>query len=114
MRPRWPARSTIRLSPNVVTPSSARRRWKRSGLSKSSCAKAVPLSMTRNIDCGRMPELIAEPAVVEVAGTKPKGIREYGVRVSPGEGRVSVARMTYRAGWEEPGQRPELAEYTVV
>jgi mannose-6-phosphate isomerase-like protein (cupin superfamily) len=61
-----------------------------------------------------MPELIAEPARVEAAGTKPKVIEEYVGRVNSGEERVSVARMTSPEGWEEPGQRPEFDEYTLV
>jgi quercetin dioxygenase-like cupin family protein len=61
-----------------------------------------------------MPELIAEPAVVEAAGKKPKVIEEYVGRVNTGEARLSVARMTSPPGWEEPGQRPEFDEYTLV
>jgi quercetin dioxygenase-like cupin family protein len=61
-----------------------------------------------------MPELIESPSRVEAAGTKPKLIDEYAGRVNTGEDRVSVARMRSPAGWEEPGQRPEFDEYTVV
>jgi mannose-6-phosphate isomerase-like protein (cupin superfamily) len=61
-----------------------------------------------------MPELIEGPARVEAAGTKPKLIEEFVGRVNTGEGRVSVARMTSPEGWEEPGQRPEFDEYTLV
>jgi mannose-6-phosphate isomerase-like protein (cupin superfamily) len=61
-----------------------------------------------------MPELIEGPARVEAAGTKPKLIEEFVGRVNTGEGRVSVARMTSPEGWEEPGQRPDFDEYTVV
>src|SRR5262245_6349633 len=61
-----------------------------------------------------MPRLIAAPAVVAAAGTKPKRIEEYAGRVNSGHASVSVARMTSPSGWEEPGQRPEFEEITVV
>jgi quercetin dioxygenase-like cupin family protein len=61
-----------------------------------------------------MPRLIEKPAVVEAAGTKPKIIEEYAGRVRTGDGSLSVARMRSPAGWEEPGQRPEFREITVV
>ena len=61
-----------------------------------------------------MPRLIAAPTIVAAAGTKPKTIEEYAGRVNSGHASVSVARMTSPAGWEEPGQRPEFEEITVV
>jgi mannose-6-phosphate isomerase-like protein (cupin superfamily) len=61
-----------------------------------------------------MPRLIAQPAVVEAAGTKPKLIQEFAGRVNSGHGNVSVARMNSPAGWQEPGQRPEFEEITIV
>ena len=61
-----------------------------------------------------MPQLIESPARVEAAGTQPKLIDEFVGHVNNGEDRVSVARMRSPAGWEEPGQRPEFDEYTVV
>ena len=61
-----------------------------------------------------MPHLIAAPAIIEAAGTKPKIIEEYVGRVNSGHGAVSVARMRSPEGWEEPGQRPEFEEITVV
>jgi len=60
------------------------------------------------------PRLIARPAIVEAAGTKPKRIEEYAGRVNSGHAGVSVARMKSPGGWEEPGQRPEFEEITVV
>src|SRR3954470_2615212 len=74
----------------------------------------MPVSMPRSLDCAPMPELIEGPARVEAAGTKPKLIEEFVGRVNTGEGRVSVARMTSPEGWEEPGQRPQFDEYTLV
>ena len=61
-----------------------------------------------------MPHLIAAPSVVQAAGNKPKRIEEFAGRVNSGHERVSVARMVSPAGWEEPGQRPEFEEITVV
>ncbi len=61
-----------------------------------------------------MPRLIERPAVVEAAGTRPKLIREFAGRVNSGHAAVSVAHMVSPAGWEEPGQRPEFEEITVV
>jgi mannose-6-phosphate isomerase-like protein (cupin superfamily) len=61
-----------------------------------------------------MPELIAGPTRVEAAGTKPKVIEEFVGRVNTDEARLSVARMRSPEGWEEPGQRPEFDEYTLV
>jgi quercetin dioxygenase-like cupin family protein len=61
-----------------------------------------------------MPQLIDSPSRVEAAGTQPKLIDEFVGRVNTGDERLSVARMRSPAGWEEPGQRPEFDEYTVV
>ncbi|HUN74689.1 MAG TPA: cupin domain-containing protein [Steroidobacteraceae bacterium] len=61
-----------------------------------------------------MPRLIPRPVIVQAAGNKPKVIEEFVGRPSTGTAEVSVARMTSPAGWEEPGQRPEFREVTVV
>jgi mannose-6-phosphate isomerase-like protein (cupin superfamily) len=61
-----------------------------------------------------MPRLIAAPTIIEAAGNLPKRIEEYAGRVNSGHGAVSVARMLSPPGWEEPGQRPEFEEITVV
>ena len=61
-----------------------------------------------------MPELIAQPARVEAAGTPPKLIDEFVGRANTGEERMSIARMRSPEGWSEPGQRPEFDEVTVV
>jgi quercetin dioxygenase-like cupin family protein len=61
-----------------------------------------------------MPRLIARPTIVQSAGNKPKQIEEYAGRVNSGHDTVSVARMRSPAGWQEPGQRPEFEEITVV
>jgi mannose-6-phosphate isomerase-like protein (cupin superfamily) len=61
-----------------------------------------------------MPRLIAAPAVVAAAGATLKKIEEFAGRVNSGHATVSVARMTSPSGWQEPGQRPEFEEITVV
>lgn len=61
-----------------------------------------------------MPRLIERPVVIEAAGNKPKIIEEFVGRPSTGSELVSVARMQSPSGWEEPGQRPEFDEVTVV
>ena len=61
-----------------------------------------------------MPTLIPQPTVIASAGNKPKRIEEYAGRVNSGHSGVSVARMQSPEGWEEPGQRPEFEEITVV
>ena len=61
-----------------------------------------------------MPQLIDAPTIIEAAGNKPKRIEEYAGRVNSGHESVSVARMKSPSGWQEPGQRPEFEELTVV
>jgi len=61
-----------------------------------------------------MPRLIDKPTVIDCVGTKPKQIQEFAGRVNSGHSGVSVARMISPSGWEEPGQRPEFEEITVV
>jgi len=61
-----------------------------------------------------MPTLIKTPTIIEAAGNKPKIIREFIGRVNSLTQKVSVAKMTSPAGWEEPGQTPEFDEYTLV
>ena len=62
----------------------------------------------------RMPRVISAPTVITAAGNKPKRIEEFAGRVNSGHASLSVAKMTSPAGWEEPGQRPEFEEITVV
>ena len=61
-----------------------------------------------------MPTLLAKPTIIEAAGNKPKRIEEYAGRVNSRQSNVSLARMVSPAGWEEPGQRPEFEEITLV
>lgn len=59
-----------------------------------------------------MPEFIASPTRIPVPGGKL--IDEYAGVVNNGESRLSIAHMRSPAGWQEPGQRPEFDEYTLV
>ena len=61
-----------------------------------------------------MPKLVNAPFIAPAAGNKPKLIEEYIGRATTETKEVSVARMKSPAGWQEPGQRPEFDEYTVV
>ncbi len=61
-----------------------------------------------------MPTLISQPTRIQAAGTKPKLIDEYIGRVNSHTTAASVAHMRSPAGWEEPGQRPEFDEFTLV
>jgi quercetin dioxygenase-like cupin family protein len=61
-----------------------------------------------------MPQHVEEPTRIEAAGTKPKEILEFVGALNTGTSSVSIAKMASPAGWQEPGQRPEFTEYTVV
>lgn len=61
-----------------------------------------------------MPQRIEQPSVIQAAGNVPKMIREYVGRVNTQTEGLSIAHMSSPGGWEEPGQRPEFDEYTVV
>lgn len=59
-----------------------------------------------------MAEFIDQPVAIPVPGGKT--IEEFIGRVAQGEQAVSIARMVAPAGWEEPAQRPEFDEFTIV
>lgn len=61
-----------------------------------------------------MPTRIDQPTIVEAAGTPPKRIEEFIGHVNSDTEQLSVARMKSPPGWNEPGQRPEFDEYTLV
>ena len=61
-----------------------------------------------------MPRFIERPTIIESAGNKPKQIEEFAGRVNSDHEAVSIARMRSPAGWEEPGQRPEFEEISIV
>lgn len=61
-----------------------------------------------------MPRLIPNAARITAAGNKPKLIDEYVGRVNSGNAQLSVAHMRSPSGWQEPGQRPDFDEFTIV
>ena len=61
-----------------------------------------------------MAKLVSAPSTIKAAGNKPKIIEEFIGRVNTRTESTSIARMQSPAGWEEPGQKPEFDEFTVV
>lgn len=61
-----------------------------------------------------MVSLVEQPTRVEAAGNLPKIIEEFAGRANTGTDAVSIAKMTSPGGWEEPGQRPEFEEWSIV
>jgi len=61
-----------------------------------------------------LPRRIEAATVIPAEGNKPKIIEEFIGRVNSGDHGLSIARMKSPAGWEEPGQRPEFDEFTLV
>jgi len=57
---------------------------------------------------------IPGPQRIAAVGSKPKIIEEYIGRVNSDTSSVSIARMKSPPGWEEPGQRPDFDEFTIV
>lgn len=61
-----------------------------------------------------MIKVIKTPSIVKAAGVKEKIIEEFFGKVNSDDSGISIARMNSPEGWEEPGQKPEFDEYTVV
>jgi ethanolamine utilization protein EutQ len=61
-----------------------------------------------------MATLVPSPTTIQAVGNKPKIIEEFIGRVNTRTESTSIARMQSPAGWEEPGQKPEFDEFTVV
>lgn len=61
-----------------------------------------------------MVKITAAASIIQAAGNKPKIIEEFVGRVNSATELLSIARMQSPAGWIEPGQTPELDEYTIV
>jgi mannose-6-phosphate isomerase-like protein (cupin superfamily) len=61
-----------------------------------------------------MAVFIPKPTTIQAAGQPPKVIEEFIGRLNSKTAAVSIARMKSPCGWSEPGQTPELDEYTVV
>ncbi len=59
-----------------------------------------------------MPRLITQPTRVPAPGDK--RIEEHVGRVSTGTAALSVAHMAAPPGWDEPFQRPDFDEVTIV
>ncbi len=57
---------------------------------------------------------VSKPTIIEAAGTGGKIIRELVGLVNSQTKEASIARMTSPQGWEEPPQRPDFNEYTIV
>ena len=61
-----------------------------------------------------MAQLVHQSTAVPAVGTKPKRIEEFVGRVNTGHTGISLAKMSSSEGWQEPGQRPEFEEFTLV
>jgi mannose-6-phosphate isomerase-like protein (cupin superfamily) len=61
-----------------------------------------------------MAQLVHQSTTVPAVGTKPKRIEEFVGRVNTGHTGISLAKMSSPEGWQEPGQRPEFEEFTLV
>jgi len=61
-----------------------------------------------------VPTLIPAATRMATAGNGPKLIDEYFGRVNSAHEHVSIAHMRSPGGWQEPGQKPEFDEFTVV
>jgi mannose-6-phosphate isomerase-like protein (cupin superfamily) len=61
-----------------------------------------------------MPQLIKESTKIKAAGNKVKMIEEFFGQVNTKTTHVSIALMHSPQGWEEPGQKPEFEEYSIV
>jgi len=61
-----------------------------------------------------MPTLVQQPTRIPAPGTRPKLIDEYIGRANTDTPAISVAHMRSPQGWEEPGQKPEFDEFTLV
>lgn len=77
------------------------------------CAYTLLLSL-RKTHLYIMAKVIKTPSVVKAAGNKHKVIEEFFGRVNTKSENISIARMKSPVGWEEPGQRPDFDEYTLV
>lgn len=60
-----------------------------------------------------MAKLIQTPAKIK-SGSRKKSIEEYFGKVSTAQKDISIAIMTAKEGWEEPGQIAKFAEYVYV
>jgi ethanolamine utilization protein EutQ (cupin superfamily) len=61
-----------------------------------------------------MVKLIKSPTIIKAQGNKEKIIKEFFGLVNSGTADTSIAMMESPEGWEEPGQKPEFDEYTLI
>ena len=61
-----------------------------------------------------MPTKLNSPTIIESVGNKPKIIQEFIGLINSKTNDVSIAHMQSPGGWQEPGQRPDFDEYTIV
>jgi mannose-6-phosphate isomerase-like protein (cupin superfamily) len=61
-----------------------------------------------------VPRLVESPTRIPAAGTPPKRIDEYVGGPTTATDALSIAHMRSPGGWQEPGQRPDFDEYTLV
>lgn len=61
-----------------------------------------------------MIKLISSPKVIAPAGNMPKEILEFIGRVNSNDQDISIAKMKSPKGWEEPWQRPDFDEHTII
>ena len=61
-----------------------------------------------------MPTKLNSPTIIKSVGNKPKIIHEYIGLINSKTNDVSIAHMQSPGGWQEPGQRPDFDEYTIV
>ncbi len=61
-----------------------------------------------------MIRMIKKPSVIKAAGNLEKSIEEYFGNVNSNSSDASIAVMKSPAGWEEPAQKPDFDEYTIV
>ena len=61
-----------------------------------------------------MPTKLNSPTIIESVGNKSKIIHEYIGLINSKTNDVSIAHMQSPGGWQEPGQRPDFDEYTIV
>ena len=57
---------------------------------------------------------IDAPTIIKSIGNKPKLIEEYVGKVNSNTESISIAKMSAPPNWNEPGQKPEFDEYTLV
>ena len=68
----------------------------------------------RNVSNGMPPSASTAASAGPFTSQYTRPFESTAGQVNSGHKTVSVARMISPSGWEEPGQRPEFDEYTIV